>query len=58
MTINDINTELQLIANEEKESQVDFQYEEFLLEMYNYLQMLQYQQDVYDEDARYYGEQL
>ena len=55
-TFDDINTELHLIAQEEQEKQIDFQYEDFLAEMYYYLEMEQYQQDCYDEDARYYGE--
>lgn len=54
----DVNAELQLIAQEEQDAQLDLQYEEFLAEMYYYLEMQQYQQDCYDEDARYYGEIL
>jgi hypothetical protein len=54
-----INTELQLIAQEQLETQVNLQYEDYLEHMNCYLEMLNcqnYQEESYDADACYYGE--
>lgn len=55
-TLTDINTELQLIAQDEQEQVIELQYEEYINEMYQELQLQQNAQNSYDEDAIYYGE--
>ena len=57
--IEDINFELQTLADEAKEEIVDAQYEDYLTDIGNMLQaehdMMMYASHSYDEDAAYYG---
>ena len=55
MTINSINTELQIIAQQSIESRIEEQYNEFLEEMYEIFAMEEYAMQCYDRDAEFYG---
>lgn len=54
--IDAINTELQIIAEEEKQSLIEIQYEEFIDVMMAQYDLLMYACNSYDCDAEYYGE--
>lgn len=45
MNFDEINTELQILANEEVEAKIEEQYEEFLEEMYQIWELDQYAYD-------------
>jgi len=55
MTLDDVNGELQIIANQTAEEQVAVQYEELMEAIFLQFEMEQYARDCYDLDAEYYG---
>lgn len=55
-TLDDINTELALLAEQATEERIEDQYNEFLEEMYQLWELEQYAADSYDLDALHYGE--
>lgn len=56
ITLDDINTELALLAEQATEERIDDQYQEFLEEMYRIFDMQQWADDQAEEDAIRYGE--
>lgn len=51
-----INAELALLAEEAKNEQIEFEYEEFLNEMFAIWELEQYASDCSDLDAQFYYE--
>lgn len=56
ITLEDINSELALLAEQAAEERIDDQYQEFLEEMYRIFDMEQWANDQAEEDAIRYGE--
>lgn len=56
ITLDDINTELALLAEQATEERIDDQYQEFLEEMYRIFDMQQWANDQAEEDVIRYGE--
>lgn len=55
LDLDAINIELAIAAEVEREERVEQMYQDFLEEMYYYLEMEQYAADSYDRDAEFYG---
>ena len=55
-SLEEINEELELLAQQELEERIAFQYEEFMNEMYQLWALEQYASDCADMDAEFYGE--
>jgi hypothetical protein len=55
MTIEELNLELQCLADEERQAMVDIEYDAFMDEMYRLWELEQYAADSYDLDAEFYG---
>ena len=56
MILDDVNFELQTIADEAIQAEIDLQYDEFFDTMMAYENMMAYANASYDADAIYYGE--
>ena len=55
MTLDEVNSELQLVAQELVDEVVDIQYNEMMEEMFELFELEQYARDCADLDAEYYG---
>ena len=55
MTVEELNLELQCLADEERQAMVDIEYDAFMDEMYRLWELEQYAADSYDLDAEFYG---
>lgn len=54
-TLDEINNLLADIAQEEKDAQLEIEYQEFLEEMHQLWSLEQEAHDMWDEDAIFYG---
>lgn len=54
-TLDEINNLLADIAQEEKDAQLEIEYQEFLEEMHQLWSLEQEAHDLWDEDAIFYG---
>jgi hypothetical protein len=56
--VEQLNCELQCLAEEELQAKVNYDYEQFEKEMHAMFELEQYERDCYDLDADYYGEMI
>lgn len=50
LSLEEVNAELELIAEQERQLRIDSQYDEFLEEMYQLWELEQYAADSYERD--------
>lgn len=55
MTVEELNAELQSLAEEERQAMIDIEYDAFMDEMYRQWELEQYAEDSFDLDAEFYG---
>lgn len=55
MTVEELNFELQCLADEERQAMIEIEYDAFMDEMYRLWELEQYSSDSYDLDAEFYG---
>lgn len=55
MTVEQLNFELQCLADEERQAMIDIEYDAFMDEMYKMWELEQYASDSFDLDAEFYG---